>query len=230
VGHAAQRSWTLNRGPAIASLRPGLLALAAVVLGLAAHGEAGGATTVSTTTLLVGLGVVLATARLATAPPRPLRTAGVLAAGQLAMHLAQGHGLAASAPDHTMPGMHGMTATPGSPVADLTMIGAHLAVAAVVAAGIVHADRGLARAGRQVTARVVAVLARLVRVPELPAPAPASPRPEAPPTTVPVTSRLTRIHPRRGPPSGLPTPTTIPLANGRTSPCTTPGRRAPSPV
>jgi hypothetical protein len=212
-------------GTAVATLRAGLLALAAVVLGLAAHGEAGGSTTVSAPTLLVGLGVVLATARLATAPPRPLRTAAVLAAGQLAMHLAQGHGLAAPAAHHAMPGM---TATAGSPGADLTMIGAHLAVAAVVAAGIVQADRGLARAGRQATARVVAVLARLVRVPELPAPASASLRPEAPPTTVPVTTRLTRIHPRRGPPSGRPTPTTTPLPYGRTSPCTTPGRRAPS--
>lgn len=227
VGHAAQRSWPPDRGPALAAPRSWLVAFAAVVLGLAAHGEAGGATAVSTTTLLVGLGVVLVTARLATAPPRPLRTAGVLAAGQLAMHLSQGHGSAMPADHHAMPGM---TATPSSSVADLMMVGAHLAVAAIVAAGIVAADRGLARATRRATARVVAVLARLVRAPELPVPLPASPRPEAPPTTVPVTNRLTRIHPRRGPPSGRHTPTSLAIPYGRTSPCTIPGRRAPSPA
>lgn len=216
-----------------APTRAGLLALAAAVLGLAAHGEAGGTVHLSATTLVVGLGVVLATARLSTVPPRPLRTAAVLAAGQLAMHLAQGHALPGLDAGHAMPAtaMPGMTMpgmATGSAAADLGMIGAHLTVAAVVAAGVVQADRGLARAARHAAVRVVSALARLVGGPEPVAPTVVVGTAHGSPAVVPVAALLTRIHPRRGPPSGPGTPTSIP--HGRTPPCPLPGRRAPSPA
>lgn len=205
-----------------APTRAGLLALAAAVLGLAAHSGAGGSTALTTSTLLVGAAVVAVTARLATAPPRPVRTAAVLAAGQLALHLAQGH------PAQGHGAMPGMVAPDTGPSGELVMIGAHLAVAVLVAGGIVHADRALVAAGRRLSHQVGVAVAVLGGSRPRPVVAPGCSPVDHPPAVPATGRRVTRLHPHRGPPSGRHVPT--PYLLGRISPCPIPGRRAPCPT
>jgi hypothetical protein len=172
-----------------AAPRAVLLAVCATALGVAVHGEAGGAVDPAPPTLAVAVVVVLATALLGARPGSPTRTVAVIAAGQLALHLSLPPADEVHA-HHAAPAAHG----PG-------MVLAHLAVAVVVGAALVRADRALARAARERwTALRRAWRALLTDVPlatgpvlRLARPLPAAPGPAA--------RAAVGHHPRRGPPS-----------------------------
>ncbi|MEJ2860955.1 hypothetical protein [Actinomycetospora flava] len=189
-----------------------LLGGCAAVLGVAAHGEAGGAVSATPTALAAGLGVVAATALLGARPRSLARLAAVLAAGQVALHLAMPAG--AHGHDHA--------AMPATAPNDAGMLVAHLAVAVLVAGGIAHADRALARAVRR---RVATWTRRLAG----PTPTPRRPRlepPQRPRRTIRQRRAAVTLHPRRGPPSPRPTATTP--RHGRTPPCPHRGPRPPA--
>jgi hypothetical protein len=118
-----------------AAPRAVLLGVCAAVLGVAVHGEAGGAIVPALPTLGVAVLVVLATALLGARPGSPARTVAVLAGGQLALHLSL-------PPADQTHAHHAAAHGPG-------MVLAHLAVAVVVGAALVRADRALARAARE---------------------------------------------------------------------------------
>jgi hypothetical protein len=172
-----------------AAPRAVLLGVCATVLGVAVHGEAGGAIGPAPPTLAVAVFVVLATALLGARPGSPARTVAVLAGGQVALHLSLPSGAGDHA-HHAAPAAHG----PG-------MVLAHLAVAVVVGAALVRADRALARAVRERwTTLRRAWRALLTDAPVAPGtvlrvvrPVPAAPGPAA--------RAAGGHHPRRGPPS-----------------------------
>lgn len=198
-----------------------LLGLVAAVLGVAAHGEAGGPLVVGPSAVAAVGVVALGTALLGARPHPVVRLAAVLAGGQLALHLAL-PGDAAGHDHHAT----GAGAGPG-------MVVAHLAVAVLVAAGIVHADRALARAARR-RLRGVAVWARLLDGPP-PAPAGATPLIARPAHTTRVRRAAVGHHPRRGPPSphrtgSRPVRTATPPRHGRTPSCPHRGPRPPAPT
>jgi hypothetical protein len=168
-----------------------LLGVSAAVLGVAAHGEAGGAVAATAPATVVAVLVVLATALLGARPGSPARTVGVLAAGQLALHLSlpAGHTADHGHLGHQGPAVHG----PG-------MVLAHVAVAVLVGGALVRADRA-ARAAvvRAGTAwRWWWVLLAGVPVPVGPLPRPGRPGPAAPRAAA---RAAVGHHPRRGPPS-----------------------------
>jgi hypothetical protein len=166
-----------------------LLGVCAAVLGVAVHGEVGGATTPALPTLAVAVLVVLATALLGARPVSPSRTVAVLAGGQLALHLSLPADGAHHA-HHAAPAAHG----PG-------MVLAHLAVAVVVGAALVRADRALARAARERwTTLRRAWRALLADVPVVPGPVVRLTRP-VPAAPGPAARAAVGHHPRRGPPS-----------------------------
>lgn len=174
-----------------------VLGVAAVVLGAAAHVEAGGTITPSVPAVVVA-GVVLAgTAVLSTRPLRVPGTAALLAAGQVGLHLAQGGGS----------GMHHAMEHAAMPGLSVDMVAAHVVVAVLVAGGIVGADRTLLAAGRH---RLGAAVVRLLAPGTPPVLArPATVPSECPPATT-ADQLITRIHPRRGPPIGACAPSTSP--------------------
>jgi len=181
-----------------AAPRAVLLGVCATVLGVAVHGEAGGAIAPAAPTLAVAVLVVLATALLGSRPGSPARTVAVLAAGQLALHLSLPGGGTEHA-HHGAPAAHG----PG-------MVLAHLAVAAVVGGALVRADRALARALRERwTTLRCSWRALLTDVPVVAGPVPLLARP-APAAPGPAARAAVGHHPRRGPPSarGTARPTT----------------------
>jgi hypothetical protein len=172
-----------------AAPRAVLLGVCAAVLGVAVHGEAGGAVGPAPPTPAVAVLVVLVTALLGARPGSPARTVAVLAAGQLALHLSLSpdDGLHAH---HAPPAAHG----PG-------MVLAHLAVAAVVGGALVRADRALARTAREHwTTLRRSWRALLTDVPVTPAPAPLLAR-AVPAAPGPAARAAVGHHPRRGPPS-----------------------------
>ncbi|WP_345411043.1 hypothetical protein [Actinomycetospora chlora] len=199
-----------------------LLGLVAALLGAAAHGAAGGALVASPVPLGTALAVLATTALVGVRPRAVATLVAVLAGGQLALHL--------SLPVRAEPVMHAHDH--GPPVDDPTMLVAHLAVAALVAAGLAHADRALGHVAR----RVVTWARRLA------GPPPAAAR-DTPPAPRPSTAGRPRPaavghHPRRGPPSPhrtghRPVPAATPPRPGRTLPCTTdhpPPRALPDPA
>ncbi|PVZ12886.1 hypothetical protein [Actinomycetospora cinnamomea] len=172
-----------------AAPRAVLLGVSAAVLGVAAHGEAGGAVAATAPATVVAVLVVLATALVGARPGSPGRTVGVLAAGQLALHLSLPAG-------HTDHAHHGPAATPHGP----GMVLAHLAVAVVVGGAIVRADRAAREAFTRVgTAwRWWPVLLAGVTPPAGPRPRTGRPGPAAPGAAA---RAAVGHHPRRGPPS-----------------------------
>lgn len=200
-----------------------LLGLVAAVLGVAAHGEAGGPVVAGPPAIAVVGAVALGTALLGARPHSVAGLAAVLAGGQLALHLAlpgeaAGH-------DHHAAGA-GAGAGPG-------MVVAHLAVAVLVAGGIVHADRALGRAARR-RLRRVAVWAHLLDGPP-PAPAAATPVPARPAPAARIRRAAVGHHPRRGPPSphrtgSRPVRAATPPRHGRTPSCPHRGPRPPAPT
>jgi len=206
-----------------------VLAVATVVLGVAAHGEAGGslAALVSPSPALVLVAVLVAAAVLGAGrdrPVRPLRVLGVLGAGQAALHLVLDHPAPTAVGDAAHaghPGMGGMPSVPGMggmPGMDAAgpallgggmpaMLAAHLLVTLAVGAGVVGADRVLVTAltaGRGPAGTALdAWLRRVLRV-LLPPPGPTSVVRPAPLDDAPALRAqvlLTRLHPRRGPPA-----------------------------
>ncbi len=172
-----------------AAPRAVLLGVCAAVLGVAVHGEAGGAIAPALPTTAVAVLVVLATALLGARPGSPARTVAVLAAGQLALHLSLPPGDESHA-HHAAPAAHG----PG-------MVLAHLAVAVLVGAALVRADRALARAARERwTTLRRAWRALLTDVPVAPGPVLRLDRP-FPAAPGPAARAAVGHHPRRGPPS-----------------------------
>lgn len=201
-------------------MRAVLLGGCAGVVGVAAHGSAGGALLVSSTTVLVTLAVALVTAALGTRPQHAGRLAAVLAAGQLAIHLVQ--------PADVHAGHHGVHAAP-----DAGMVLAHVAVAVLVALGFAHADRALARTAR----RRAATWARRLAGPPVPSEPARAPVPPPAPTARRRHAVVTH-HPRRGPPSpprtgratASPVRAATPPRPGRTPPCPLRGPRPPVPA
>ncbi|GAA4870904.1 hypothetical protein [Actinomycetospora straminea] len=195
-----------------------LLGACAGVVGVAAHGSAGGTLLVSPATVLVTLAVVLVTALLR--PRRAGRLAAVLAAGQLAIHLAT--------PTDGHAGHHGVHAAP-----DGGMVLAHVAVAVLVALGFAHADRALARAVR----RRVTTWARRLAGPPVPSDPPRVPA-DPPAPTARRRHAVVTHHPRRGPPSPpedrtphrVPDRAATPPRSGRTPACPHRGPRPPVPA
>jgi hypothetical protein len=173
-----------------AAPRAVLLGVCAAVLGVAVHGEAGGAVGPTLPTPAVAVLVVLATALLGARPGSPTRTMAVLAGGQLVLHLSLPPADDVQHAHHAAPAAHG----PG-------MVLAHLAVAVVVGAALVRADRALARAARERwTTLRRAWRTALTDIPtatgpvlHLVRPVPAAPGPAA--------RAAVGHHPRRGPPS-----------------------------
>ncbi|MFC5137470.1 hypothetical protein ACFPK1_04450 [Actinomycetospora rhizophila] len=193
--------------------RAALLGTGAAVLGVAAHGEAGGAVAAGPAALAVGVAITLATAVLGARPRPAALLATVLAGGQVALHLALSAGAHGHHAGHAAPDTHG----PG-------MLVAHLAVAVLVAGGIARADRSLARAARRA---VRTWWGRLLAGPP--------PRSAHDPVLPPRPARASRerraavtLHPRRGPPSPRSTATTP--RHGRTPPCPHRGPRPPAPA
>ncbi|GAA4731546.1 hypothetical protein [Actinomycetospora chibensis] len=198
-----------------------LLGLVAAVLGVAAHGEAGGPVVAGPPAVAVVGAVALGTALLGARPHPVARLAAVLAGGQLALHLA----LPGDAGGHDH---HAVDAGAGP-----GMVAAHLAVAVLVAGGIVHADRALARAARRHLWRV-AVWTRLLDGPP-PAPAAATPAVARPAPAARVRRAAVGHHPRRGPPSPdrtgfRPVRAATPPRHGRTPSCPHRGPRPPAPT
>ncbi|WP_433785604.1 hypothetical protein ACQPX6_04015 [Actinomycetospora sp. CA-101289] len=172
-----------------AAPRAVLLGACAAVLGVAVHGEAGGAVAPALPTLAVAVLVVLGTALLGARPGPPARTVALLAVGQLALHLS----LPADAAEHD----HHATDTAHGP----GMVLAHLAVAALVGGALARADRALARAARErwtTLRRTWRALLTDVPVTGGPVPLLARPAPAAPGPTA---RAAVGHHPRRGPPS-----------------------------
>lgn len=128
--------------------RPVALGLAAVVLGLVAHSNAGGAVAPSGLVAVIAALVVMATALVGMRPPGAIRTPAALVCGQLTLHLGLSAPAATTHAPHTVhePAPHGPA-----------MLVAHLVVAIVVAGGIVHADRALMRAADMCIRRAAAV-------------------------------------------------------------------------
>src|SRR5689334_21655268 len=116
--HEAGLPWRPVTPDRATPARAVLLGACAAVLGVAAHGEAGGAVAVTPSALAVGVAVTLATAVLGARPRSAALLATVLAGGQVALHLA----LSTGGHDH-----HGMHATPDTHGPG--MLAAHLAVA-----------------------------------------------------------------------------------------------------
>ena len=175
-----------------------VLGVSAAALGVAAHGEAGGAVAATGPTLTVAVLVVLATALLGARPGAAGRTVGVLAAGQLALHLSLPAG-------HDAHGHHAVGGALGGAVGGAAhgpgMVLAHLAVAVLVGGALVRADRALARAGRAALERGIATWWALlvgVPVPARPGPPPVRTAPAVP---GPAARAAVGHHPRRGPPS-----------------------------
>ncbi|WP_433786873.1 hypothetical protein ACQPX6_08525 [Actinomycetospora sp. CA-101289] len=189
--------------------------LLAVVFGLAAHEQAGGTVLGGGTAALVAALVVLGTALVGALPPHVARTPTVLASGQLALHLSLSSSMGTDQPLHTMhaPTPHG----PG-------MLLAHLAVAVVLAVGIVHADRAVLRVSDLWVRRVaVTWWAKVSSSADIVIPAPDRPRStvgSSPAVKLGPRLRAVDRHPRRGPPSGGDSPT-MPLRD-RGPPCPTP--------
>ena len=196
--------------------------MATVVLGVAAHGEAGGslAALVSPSPALVLVAVLVASAVLGGGcdrPVRPLRVLGVLGTGQAALHLVLDHpvppvvGDAAHGAGHGgMAGMDAVASATGPTVLGggmTAMLAAHLLVTLVVGAGVVGADRVLVTAltagsgpgGTALDAWLRRVLRVLLPPPGLPSVVRQAPLDDAPVPRAEVL--LSRLHPRRGPPA-----------------------------